>query len=591
MKYIKNLYETTKNIQIFETTLEKRKSDRIERTKRLTLLLQKYEERLRLLERKEAIKRLLESNHHLKFYSQLHGEQLAKIEAELRDMGEVTDEEAFSLVLGDEKEFRQYLYYLSAKYIKRLQEPKNRELLDIIYMEEEQEKVKAFNSYIKKNENLKKFQRIFPVIATTSISSHKIGEPGVCFDRVIMDEASQGNTAVSLVPVIRGESLMLVGDPQQLNPVILLNPVDNAKLRKIYQVSEEYDYIKNSVYKTFLACDAVSREILLSHHYRCDKRIIEFNNKKYYNGKLKIRSLVQSKAPLLFVDLPANSTFYKNTSPVEAEEIAEFASMYKEKSIGVITPFTNQRELIQKILEEKGLDNVTCGTVHAFQGDEKDVIFFSLALTDKTTRGTYNWLKNNKELINVAVSRARESLVIVSSEKELERLHRPEEDDDLYELVQYVKHKGQTQVTPRVSASRALGIKPYSTQTEQAFLDNLNHALDNVLNTDNRCIVQKEVSISHVFQSHQDYKDLFYTGRFDFVVYERQRGTKVLLPILAIELDGKEHQTEEVVKSRDRKKEQICREHGFELIRIENSYARRYHYMKEILIEYFNKIR
>lgn len=49
---------------------------------------------------------------------------------------------------------------------------------------------------------------------------------------VIMDEASQCNTAVSLVPVVRGNNLMLVGDPQQLNPVILLDPAVNQKLRK-----------------------------------------------------------------------------------------------------------------------------------------------------------------------------------------------------------------------------------------------------------------------------------------------------------------------------------------------------------------------
>lgn len=39
-----------------------------------------------------------------------------------------------------------------------------------------------------------------------------------------------------------------------------------------YGVSNEYDYIKNSIYKTFLACDSVSDEILLSYHYRVKKR-------------------------------------------------------------------------------------------------------------------------------------------------------------------------------------------------------------------------------------------------------------------------------------------------------------------------------
>lgn len=591
LDYIKRLYEQTQNIHIYDGTLEKRRASRIERTRQLTLLLQRYEERLKLLETKEAIQSLMESNHHLTFQSQLQGEQLAEVQRNLERTGEVTDEEALKLVLADEESFREYLYYASAKCIKRLKEPKNQDLLEIVYSEDKDKKVKAFNKYLKKEENLKKFQRIFPVIATTSVSAHKVGSPGVHFDMVIMDEASQGNIAVSLVPIIRGENLMLVGDPQQLNPVILLNPIDNAKLRKMYYVADEYDYINHSIYKTFLACDAVSREILLSHHYRCDKKIISFNNRKYYNDKLRILSENRAEKPLVFMDIPDNRTFYKNTSPAEAEEILRFAAQNKDKSIGVITPFANQKDLINERLKESGLGNISCGTVHAFQGDEKDVILFSLALTDKTAKGTYEWLKNNKELINVAVSRAREQLVVFSSNKELSRLHANSGQDDLYELVQYVQSNGTTEVTPRVSASRALGIKPYSTETEQAFLENLNHALDNVLNTNQKCVVRKEVSIAHVFQDNRNYNDLFYTGRFDFVVYEREARSKVEFPILAIELDGKEHQESSIVQERDRKKNQICREQGFELIRIENSYARRYNYIKEILMRYFKSVR
>ena len=40
-------------------------------------------------------------------------------------------------------------------------------------------------------------------------------------------------------------------------------------------------------------------------------------------------------------------------------------------------------------------------------------------------------------------------------------------------------------------------------------------------------------------------------------------------------------------RERDRKKNQICKEHNFGLIRVENTYARRYHYIKDILIKYF----
>lgn len=495
----------------------------------------------------------------------------------------------YSNIVEDEELFKKYLYYTSAKYIQRLKEPKNQDLMEIVNCPDEEKKVKQFNTYIRQEENLKKFQRIFPIIATTSISAHKIGEPGTYFDMVIMDEASQGNIAMSLVPIIRGRSLMLVGDPQQLSPVILLNPIDNEKLKRIYGVTDEYDYIKNSIYKTYLACDAVSEEILLSHHYRCNKKIISFNNKKYYNNKLIINSPDKEANPLIFKNIPANTTNYKNTAPQEVEEIISFIKEHPDKSIGIITPFTNQKELINKALKDNGMENIPCGTVHAFQGDEKDVVLFSLAITQQTYQGTYDWLKNNKELINVATSRAKDQLVILSDIKELKRLHSAG-DDDIYELVDYVQTNGEAQVTARETSSRALGIKPYSTQTEAAFLTTLNHALDNVLNTNNRCVVQREVSIAHVFQENESYDDLFYTGRFDFVVYEKgYRGQD--MPILAIELDGKEHKENAIVRARDEKKNAICRAHGFELIRVENSYARRYNYIKNILIQYFKSVR
>ena len=103
-----------------------------------------------------------------------------------------------------------------------------------------------------------------------------------------------------------------------------------------------------------------------------------------------------------------------------------------------------------------------------------------------------------------------------------------------------------------------------------------------------RCTVRKEFPIAQVFEDNPGCADLFYTGRFDFVVYQREG--RRLMPILAIELDGRAHRDDPAVRRRDRKKDQICREHGFELIRVENSYARRYNYIKSILINYFRKV-
>ena len=91
-----------------------------------------------------------------------------------------------------------------------------------------------------------------------------------------------------------------------------------------------------------------------------------------------------------------------------------------------------------------------------------------------------------------------------------------------------------------------------------------------------------------MFRDNITYDDLFYMGRFDFVVYEKQGNQE--LPMLAIELDGKEHYDDVVVQERDRKKNRICQEHHMEIIRVENSYARRYNHIKEILMDYFSRV-
>src|SRR5574344_726585 len=238
----------------------------------------------------------------------MHGRQKTMMQKELNENLEPSTEEALSLIPQDEY-LLSYMYFASAQCIQRLDDNENKELHDIIMSEESIEgRSKKFNKYLKNDDNVANFLKIFPIVITTCISAGRIGEPMEHFDMTIIDEASQCNTAVSLVSVIRGRSLMLVGDPQQLNPVILLDEHTNNILLKRYNVTKEYNYIKNSIYKTFLSVDSLSDEVLLSHHYRCNKEIIKFNNHKYYNDKLKIESKNSSKEPLRLIELKNTST-------------------------------------------------------------------------------------------------------------------------------------------------------------------------------------------------------------------------------------------------------------------------------------------
>lgn len=95
--------------------------------------------------------------------------------------------------------------------------------------------------------------------------------------------------------------------------------------------------------------------------------------------------------------------------------------------------------------------------------------------------------------------------------------------------------------------------------------------------------------VADVFTSNEDYSDLFYNGHFDFVVYEQHGKNKY--PVLVIELDGREHVEDEVVRKRDEKKQKICDSHQMQLIRVENTYARRYQHIKGILERYFKELK
>ena len=590
LDHMRELYERVAGLPTMDADLELTRAQEQQRARQLTALLRDYEESLDLQERRECIEKLAEENSDFAFSMDLQGRQLGALEKRLSQVESPEDTlaRALELTASNVDELLEHLFMTSVRCLKRLGESRNSELFDIVMSDAPgDERVDAFNRHLTDTRNLRALLRIFPIIATTCISARRLGQPDTSFDIAVIDEASQCDTACALIPIVRARSLVLVGDPQQLSPVVVIDRADNAALRRSYQVTEEYDFVENSAYKTFLACDAVSNEILLRDHYRCDEKIIGFNNRKYYNGKLEVKSGRRSARALRYACIELDTSPVKNAAPAEADAVVDYVKANPGKSIGVITPFANQREYLASTLREHGLGSVPCGTVHAFQGDEKDVILFSLALTDRTTPATYCWLADNRELINVATSRARDELVIISSDRELERLHRSVDGaDDLYELVQYVKTNGETTVTPRAAASRALGIKPYSTKTEAAFLENLNHALSNIFTSGTRHVVHHEVPIAHVFGENAAEQYLFYSGRFDFVVYEvAPDGSEI--PVLAIELDGMEHRAEAAVAERDRQKNAICARHGLQLIRVENTYARRYHHIKGILEDFF----
>ena len=83
-------------------------------------------------------------------------------------------------------------------------------------------------------------------------------------------------------------------------------------------------------------------------------------------------------------------------------------------SIGIVSPFRAQINYIrqsitndEKLLKELNSRDFICDTVHKFQGDERDLMIFSPVVSKGISRGSLHFLKNNGNLFNVAITRAR----------------------------------------------------------------------------------------------------------------------------------------------------------------------------------------
>ena len=93
----------------------------------------------------------------------------------------------------------------------------------------------------------------------------------------------------------------------------------------------------------------------------------------------------------------------------------------KDYSIGVVCPYSAEANAIKQMLEEQPIvdDKITvnCGTVHSFQGDECDIMFVVLNPPKNNTSGTH---VNNQNIVNVAISRARDYLFFVVPEGQID---------------------------------------------------------------------------------------------------------------------------------------------------------------------------
>lgn len=243
---------------------------------------------------------------------------------------------------------------------------------------------------------------------TTLQSAHNLPLERGLFDLLIVDEASQCDV-FSVVPALwRAKRVLVIGDDKQLAPVYGLAPDLDEQLGE--KIPSSLRYTRSSF---FSRCAQRTKPILLREHHRSRPEIISLSNQLFYGDKLKAVRKKKNGAVQWF-DISSD----RAQQQAEAQWIQSFVEKYQERwahknySVGIVAPFRSQVERLQKILTSVRID-----TAHRFQGEECDIIILSLCAEERLSQRQWDFIEA-PELVNVAITRAKERLVIVGDQNQ-----------------------------------------------------------------------------------------------------------------------------------------------------------------------------
>lgn len=246
-----------------------------------------------------------------------------------------------------------------------------------------------------------------------------------CFDLVVFDEASQCFAERGIPAMYRGRQLVVTGDSMQLQP---------SDLYRVRWDEDDDETPELAIDSLLDLTKHYLKEVSLSGHYRSKSlELIDFSNKHFYKGKLRLLpdyEFVNKREPAIDY-VQAKGVWEDGVNVIEANEVVaqalSFTKKYSTKTLGIVTFNFKQQGLVQDLLEEKFAasgqhipDSLFVKNIENVQGDERDIILFSITYAPdkkgnlKLQFGSLN-AAGGENRLNVAVTRAREKVVVVSS--------------------------------------------------------------------------------------------------------------------------------------------------------------------------------
>jgi very-short-patch-repair endonuclease len=285
--------------------------------------------------------------------------------------------------------------------------------------------------------------RAFPLWSVSNLSARSALPLIVgMFDLVIVDEASQCDIP-SVVPLLaRSRRAVFAGDPMQLKHVSTLNPEVDQTLLEQHGLTDSqvqrFTYRVNSAFDLADANASVpdTARVRLDLHFRSHDLIADYCNEAFYAKTLHVVTLTERlNIPRgmqpgihwtnVVGKLEPGTTGVWCADEIEAVrvELSRLAVGGYRGTVGVVTPFRQQMLRLKDALETGDalppdfMERVRflASTAHGFQGDERDLILFSLCGGPDMPDGATIFLRENPNLFNVAVSRARAVLHVVGN--------------------------------------------------------------------------------------------------------------------------------------------------------------------------------
>lgn len=290
------------------------------------------------------------------------------------------------------------------------------------------------------------FGKLAPCVLMSPLSiAQYLPANQVIFDVVIFDEASQITTWDAIGAIARGCQTIIVGDPKQLPPTNFFGRSDDDEEN---EELEDHEKDLESILDETQASGLPTMQ--LNWHYRSrHESLIAFSNWHYYGNKLVTfpaadsvdRGVSLRHMPENVYDRGKSRTNRHEATAIVADAVLRMKKCLtlpegERPTFGVITFNSQQQSLIEDLFDQAQRDHpeldwyfsddriepTVVKNLENVQGDERDVMFFSITFgPDSAGKVSLNFGALNRDggerRLNVAVTRARQELVVYSSFK------------------------------------------------------------------------------------------------------------------------------------------------------------------------------